>query len=232
MLRGGPGQRRSQRRAGGVRGEAARPSTKESDPRMSRSDELEGAGREDPEGRARRSTTRRTPPPASCSAASASRCCSTTAARTSSRTACSPTTAPPICPPTASSPALGKHPRPPGRDHGQRLDGEGRLVGRAHRREDRAHPGDGRAAAACRSSTWSTRPARASPIRSTCSPAAATPGASSTTRCTCRARCRRSACCSARRRRAAPTSRRSATWCSWSTRTRRCTSARRAWPRW
>ena len=52
------------------------------------------------------------------------------------------------------------------------------------------------------------------------------PGAS------CRARCRRSACCSGRRRRAARTSRRSATSCSWSTRTRRCTSARRAWPRW
>ena len=38
-----------------------------------------------------------------------------------------------------------------------------------------------------RSSTWSTRPARASPIRSTCSPAAAARGASSTTRCSCRA---------------------------------------------
>jgi acetyl-CoA carboxylase carboxyltransferase component len=31
---------------------------------------------------------------------------------------------------------------------------------------------------------------------------------------------------------AALTSRRSATSCSWSTRMRRCTSARRAWPRW
>ena len=51
-----------------------------------------------------------------------------------------------------------------------------------------------RLAAASRSSTSSTRPARASPIRSTCSPAAATPAASSTTRCTCRAPCRRSAC--------------------------------------
>src|SRR3569833_580215 len=34
------------------------------------------------------------------------------------------------------------------------------------------------------------------------------------------------------RRRAAPISRRSATWCSWSTRTPPCTWARRAWPRW
>ena len=119
-----------------------------------------------------------------------------------------------------------------GRDHGQRLDGEGRLVGRAHRREDPPHPGDRRRACGCRSSTWSTRPARASPIRSTCSPAAAAPGASSTTRCSCPARCRRSACSSGRRRPAAPTSRRSATWCSWSTGTRPCTSARRAWRRW
>ena len=123
-------------------------------------------------------------------------------------------------------------PRPHRRRHGQRLDRQGRLVGRAHRREDRAHPGDAPARSACRSSTSSTRPARASPIRSTCSPAAATPGASSTTRCTCRARCRRSACCSARRPPAAPTSRRSATSSSWSRRTPRCTSARRAWPRW
>ena len=75
-------------------------------------------------------------------------------------------------------------------------------------------------------------PARASRIRSTCSRGGATPAGSSTTRCGCRARSRRSACCSARRRPAAPTSRRSATSCSWSTRTRRCTWARRAWPRW
>ena len=68
------------------------------------------------------------------------------------------------------------------------------------------------APAAARSSTWSTRPARASPIRSRCSPAAAARGASSTTRCTLSgAGARRSACSSGRRRRAARTSRRSAT---------------------
>ena len=50
-----------------------------------------------------------------------------------------------------------------------------------------------------RSSTWSTRRARASPIRSRCSPGAAAPGASSTTRCSCAGRSRRSACSSARR---------------------------------
>ena len=47
-----------------------------------------------------------------------------------------------------------------------------------------------------------------------------------------RARCRRCAACSARRRPAGRTSRRSATSCSWSTATPRCTSARRGWPRW
>ena len=44
--------------------------------------------------------------------------------------------------------------------------------------------------------------------------------------------CPRSACSSAPRRRAAPTSRPSATSCSWSRATRACTWARRAWPRW
>ena len=62
-------------------------------------------------------------------------------------------------------------------------------------------------------------------------PAGAARGASSRTRCGCRARCRRCVACSARRPRAARTSRRSATRCSWSRRTPRCTSARRAWPR-
>ena len=38
--------------------------------------------------------------------------------------------------------------RAAGGDHGQRLDGEGRIVGGAHRREDHPHPGDGGAAAA------------------------------------------------------------------------------------
>ena len=37
---------------------------------------------------------------------------------------------------------LGKRPRPHRGGHGQRLDRQGRLVGRAHRREDRPHPGD------------------------------------------------------------------------------------------
>ena len=57
----------------------------------------------------------------------------------------------------------------------------------------------------------STRPARASPTRSTCSPAGAARAASSTTRSRCPARCRRSAACSARRPPAARTSRASAT---------------------
>ena len=122
--------------------------------------------------------------------------------------------------------------RAAGGHHGQRLDGQGRLVGRAHRREDHPHAGDRRRGCGCRSSIWSTRRARASPIRSTCSRGAATRDASSTTRCASRARCRRSACCSGPRRPAAPTSPPSATWCSWSRRTPRCTSARRAWRRW
>ena len=45
-----------------------------------------------------------------------------------------------------------------------------------------------REAARARSSTWSTRRARASPIRSRCSPGAAARGASSTTRCSSRGR--------------------------------------------
>ena len=39
--------------------------------------------------------------------------------------------------------------RPHRRRHGQRLDGEGRQLGRAHRREDPPHPGDRRAPCAC-----------------------------------------------------------------------------------
>ena len=66
-------------------------------------------------------------------------------------------------------------------------------------------------ATACRWSTSSTPRARASPTRSRCSPAAATPAGSSSTRSGSPARCRRCACCSARARPAAPTSRRSAT---------------------
>ena len=54
---------------------------------------------------------------------------------------------------------------------------------------------------------------------------------SSTTRSRRPARCPRSAACSARAPRAARTSPRSATSCSWSRATPRCTWARRAWPR-
>src|SRR5215471_4310815 len=85
------------------------------------------------------------------------------------------------------------------------------------------------AGSACRCCTWSTRPGRGSLTRSTCSPAAATRDASSSTRCSSRAGCRRSASSSALRRPAARTSRRSATWSSWSRGTRRCTWAPRAW---
>ena len=56
-------------------------------------------------------------------------------------------------------------------------------MGRPHRREDRARSPSTPCATSCRCSGWSTRPAPASPTRSSCSPAAAAPGASSTTRC-------------------------------------------------
>ena len=87
-----------------------------------------------------------------------------------------------------------------------------------------------RCGSSCRSSTSSTPPARGSPTRSSCSPAAAARAGSSPTRCGCRAASRRCAACSGRRRRAVRTSPRSATWCSWSRRTPRCTSGRRGWP--
>ena len=119
-------------------------------------------------------------------------------------------------PPTAWSPASAACTAGRSR-HGQRLDGQGRLVGRAHRREDRPHPGDGaRARAAARLPRRLGGRAHHRSDRDVPGPPR-TRAASSTTRCSCRARCRRSACCSARRRRAARTSRRSATWCSWST---------------
>ena len=103
------------------------------------------------------------------------------------------------------------HRRPAGVRDGQRPDGEGRLVGRAHGREDRAAHRDTRCGTSCRSCTSSTRPARASPTRSSCSRAGAARAGSSPTRCGCRAGCRRCAACSGRRPRAARTSRRSAT---------------------
>ena len=87
-----------------------------------------------------RSTTRRTPRRASSSRASASSSCSTRAR--SSRTACSRTASPRL----AGRRRRHRHrPRagPGGRGHGQRLHREGRLVGRAHGREDPPHPGDG-----------------------------------------------------------------------------------------
>ena len=72
--------------------------------------------------------------------------------------------------------------RPPGRDHGQRLDGQGRARGaRAPSRRSSASRRR-RAGCGCRSSTWSIRRARASPIRSTCSRGGATRAASSPTR--------------------------------------------------
>ena len=76
------------------------------------------------------------------------------------------------------------HRRPAGGGHGQRLHRQGRQLGRPHGGEDHPHPGGGRARSGCRSSTWSTRPGRASPTRSRCSRAGAAPGASSTTRST------------------------------------------------
>ena len=74
------------------------------------------------------------------------------------------------------------HRRPAGLPDGQRLHGQGRLLGRPYRREDHPDHRAGLRRPACRWSTWSTRPAPGSPTRSTSSPAAAAPGASSTTR--------------------------------------------------
>ena len=90
----------------------------------------------------------------------------------------------PSCPPTASSPASAHDRRPHRGHHGQRLDREGRLAGARARSRRSSASRRRRRRCAARSSTWSTRRARASPIRSRCSPAAAARGASSTTRCT------------------------------------------------
>ena len=175
-----------------------------------------------------RATSRRTPRSSrgrtSCSCATGSRCCSTPTR--SSRTRCSPTRSPAISRPTAWSPASAAIDGRPVCVMANDSDGEGRLVGRAHRREDRAAHRVRAARTSCRSSTSSTPPARASPTRSSCSRAGAARAGSSPTRCGSRARCRRCAACSGRRPRAARTSRRSATSCSWSRATRRCTSAR------
>ena len=113
--------------------------------------------------------------------------------------AATPTCWPTGCPPTAWSPAAATHRRPPGLPDGQRLHGQGRLLGRPHGREDHPDHRAGVRRPAYRWSTWSTRPAPASPTRSTCSPAGAAPATSSTTRSAPPARSRRCARCSARR---------------------------------
>ena len=101
--------------------------------------------------------------------------------------------------------------RAPGRADGQRLDREGRLVGRPHRREDHPDHRDGVPHVGPDGLPRRLGRARGSPTRSTCSPAAAAPGRSSGTRSGPAARSRRCARCSGRRRPAVPTSRRSAT---------------------
>ena len=84
--------------------------------------------------------------------------------------------------------------RPAGVRDGQRPDGEGRLVGRPHRREDRAAHRVRPAPRAAGRSGWSTRPAPASPTRSSCSRAGGARAASSTTRCGCRGGCPQICC--------------------------------------
>ena len=73
--------------------------------------------------------------------------------------------------------------RPPRRGHGQRPDGQGRLVGPEDRREDPAHPGARARAAGADVLPRRLGRARGSPSRCRCSPAAAAPGGSSSTRC-------------------------------------------------
>jgi hypothetical protein len=85
---------------------------------------------------------------------------------------------------------------------------------------------------ACRSSGSSTRPGPASPTRSRCSPVAAAPGGSSTTRCALSGKVPQICCLFGPSPPAGPTSRASATSSSWSRATPRCTSAAPAWPRW
>ena len=193
-----------------------------------------GAAREaraHPRRRRARSTTRRRAARASSSAATAWRCCSTRAP--SSRTArFANSTGAATCRPTASSPASAACDGRPvcvmandstvkAGSWGARTVEKilriqetrgaparparlpGRLGRRAHHRPGRDVPGPAR-----------RRPHLPQPG------AALGPGA------------RRSACSSGPRPRAAPTSRPSATWSSWSRATPACTSARRAWPRW
>ena len=72
---------------------------------------------------------------ASCSCATGSTCCSTRAR--SSRTRCWPTRRAGDLPADGVVTGVGRGRRPAGVRDGQRPDGEGRLVGRPHRREDR-----------------------------------------------------------------------------------------------
>ena len=83
--------------------------------------------------------------------------------------------------------------RPAGDRRRQRPHRQGRLVGRAHRREDRAGHRDRAARGAAGLLVRRLAPAPGSPTRSRCSPADAARGGSSTTRWRCPARCRRSA---------------------------------------
>ena len=127
---------------------------------------------------------------------------------------------------------IGHDRRPAGVRDGQRPDGEGGLVGRAHGREDRpphrarAAPRAARLLARRLRGRAHHRSGRAVPRTPRRGPHLRQPGAAVGQGAAGRA------ACSARRRRAARTSRASATSCSWSRATRRCTSARRAWPRW
>ena len=89
---------------------------------------------------------------------------------------------------------VGHGRRPAGVRDGQRPDGQGRLVGRPHRREDRApdRARPARRAAGVLAGRLGRAPA--SPTRSSCSRAAGARGGSSTTRCGCRAGCPQICC--------------------------------------
>ena len=115
-----------------------------------------------------------TRPRASCSPASGCGCSSTRVR--SSRTGSSPTSLAGDLPADGVVTGHRHRRRPTGLPDGQRLDRQGRLVGRAHRREDHPDHRAGLPRPACRWSTWSTRPAPGSPTRSTSSRAAAAPG--------------------------------------------------------
>ena len=124
------------------------------------------------------------------------------------------------------------HRRPAGLPDGQRLHGQGRLLGRPYRRED--HP-DHRAGVRDRRPDGLPGRLGRRPDHRPGRPVPRPPrrrARSSTTRYARPARSRRSARCSARARPAGRTSRRSATWSRWSTATPACTSAPTGWSRW